>query len=307
MEIKKIIIIIFGSLCIQKAMAQEMNGAVIVNASAINGVDAGVFKGLQQSLNDFINQRKWTTEEYASNEKMDINFQLTIVKKIINTENGYECKLNVQASRPVYGTNYNSKILNVQDAEVFIRYVQFQPIDFNENRIVSSDALASNLSAVFAYYVYMVIGLNHDSYKLKAGTTYLTKAQNIVSNAPEGSGISGWKQDGKNNRYWRIDNLLSPRFISFREQFYNYHRFGLDRMAEDPKKALETIQETINSLNIINTDNPNTALLSLYFSAKSEEYLQMIPQFNPITRENSVNLLSGMDIANAVKYRALLK
>jgi hypothetical protein len=308
MEIKKILIGLLGCIIINlQSSAQDVNATVIVNASAISGVDLGIFKTLQQSLANFINQRKWSNEEYASNEKIECNFQLTVTKKIVGAENAYDCKLSVQASRPIYGSNYNSTVLNIQDPEVGIRYVQFQPIDFNENRVSSSDALSSNLSAVMAYYVYMIIGLHQDSYKMRSGTAYYTKAQNIVNNAPEGSGITGWKADGKTNRYWKIENLLNTRFIGFREEFYNYHRNGLDQMYNKQQQALNAISDCIGNLSIINTDNPNTAVISLYFSSKREEYLQMIPQFDASKREAAINLLSSMDVANATKYRALLK
>ncbi len=306
MEIKKIILsLIIAFSAINLATAQEFNAAVVVNANAIVGVDQGIFKTLQTSLTNFINQRKWTTEEYSPNEKIDCNMQLTITKPKVGANNAYECTLNVQASRAVFGTDYKSTILNIQDKEMVIRYVQYQPIDFNENNISGADALASNLSATIAYYAYMILGFHEDSHKLQGGTPYFTKAQAIVSNAPEGSGISGWKNDGKPNRFSKIGDILSPRLNGFRNQYYQYHRMGLDQMQAKPTDALTVFDNCIKELFLISNENPGTSLFSMYFSAKGDEYLELIPMFEPVKKQLILNQIMMLDVSNAAKYRAL--
>jgi Domain of unknown function (DUF4835) len=289
------------------ANAQEINGTVTVNGSAIQGVDAQLFKTLEQSLNEFINSRHWTTDEITLNEKIEANFNITFVKKNTDAENSYTCKLSVQVSRPIYGTTYKSPILNYIDKEVVFRYIQFQPIDFNENRIATNDPLASNLSATMAYYIYLALGLDYDSYALKGGTPYYNKALNIINNAPEGNGISGWKREGNKNRYWVIDNLLNSRFNEFRNQFYLYHRKGFDMMSTKQKEGETVVKDGLDKLAQLNNENPTSAIMSLYFATKNTEYYNILSTATDEEKTNLIPLIAAVDVTNAQKYLALIK
>jgi hypothetical protein len=288
----------------QQAEAQEVLCNVTVNAQAINGVDQKIFKGLQQSIMDLVNQRKWTNDEYQIDEKITINFNLTLTRKLADYENGYEGKLSIQSSRPIYGTDYTSPLMNYVDDEVRFKYAQFGIVEFNENRISGNDPLVSNLSAVVAFYVYMALGMDYDSYKLKGGTEMFNKAFNIVSNAPEGYGIAGWSNnnDKQKNRYWLVNNIQNPRFAKFRESIYNYHRKGLDVYTNDKAAATTMIQTHINDLFTINLDNPASALFLLYFSTKNVEFLNFLKQMKRADREKYGLMLSQMDIPNSQNY-----
>jgi Domain of unknown function (DUF4835) len=298
-----LIILLFANIC----TAQEINSIVIVNGSSIQGVDQKIFKTLEQGLTEFINTRHWGNDEFAPGEKIEANFNLTFVKKNTESENNYTCKLSIQASRPVYGTNYKTPIINYLDKDVTIRYVEFQPLDFNDNRITTNDPLASNLTALFAYYVYYIMALDYDSYAPKGGTPYYNKALNIINNAPEGSGISGWKREGNKNRYWLVDNMLNSRFGEFRNLFYSYHREGLDAMTEKPKEADELIKTIIPKLAQINSENPTSSVMSMYFGAKSQEYFNLLSASSNEEKMTLVPIISTVDVTNAVKYSGLLK
>lgn len=306
MNRKRLGIIISCIVLALQLNAQDVQCNFVVTAQAINGVDAKVFKSLQQSLMDFVNQRKWTNDEFGPTEKIVINFNLNVTNKIIDIENGFEGKLSIQSSRPVYGTDYSSTLVNYADNEVRFKYLQFAPIDFNENRVSGNDAVTSNLPAIVAYYVYLAIGMDYDSYKFKGGQDYYTKAQNIVLNAPEGNGIAGWSQnnDKQKNRFWLINNILNPRFLKFRENMYNYHRKGLDKYSADPTAAMKQIQESIEDLNQVNIENPASAIFFLYFSAKNTEYLNFLKKMPRADREKYGLMLSMMDIPNSQTYLA---
>jgi hypothetical protein len=162
---------------------QELQARITINASRVSSqVDKKIFQTLQNALNNFLNNRKWTKETYGQQEKINCNFLLNIAE---GTDNIYKAALIVQAGRPIFNSTYESPLINFQDENVAFRYVEYQPIDFNENRVSGSDGLAANLTAILAYYVYTIIGLDSDSYALRGGDPYFVKAQNIVNNSPD--------------------------------------------------------------------------------------------------------------------------
>jgi Domain of unknown function (DUF4835) len=306
---KKIIIIIIAYLGNTiLANAQELNAKIVVNGTAVqNNVDQKIFKALEQSLQDFLNKRKWTNDEFGNTEKIDCQFNITITKRAKDMEDAYEAKLSIQASRPVYQTDYSSPILNYVDKDFIFKYIQFQPVDFNENRVAGNEPLVSNLTATLAYYVYYIIGLDYDTYKLKGGSDYYNKARNIVSNAPEGNGVSGWKNEGTKNRYWLVDNILNSRFSGFRDVLYSYHRNGLDAMTKTPAEANAIVLNTIPTLYQINSETPGSAILFLYFSTKNTEYYNMLSKASMAEKIKLVPQISMLDVPNATKYSELLK
>jgi Domain of unknown function (DUF4835) len=290
-----------------KIIAQELNAKIIVNASAVqNSTDIKIFKTLEQGLQDFLNKRKWTLDEYTMDEKIECQFNLTIIKKGKDAD-CYDAKLSVQAARPVFQTDYVSPILNYVDKDIYFKYIQFQPLDFNENRVAGNDPSIGNLPAIMAYYVNYIIGLDYDSYKLKGGSEYFAKVMAIVNNAPEGSGITGWKNEGAKNRYWLADNMLSARFVNFREVMYTYHRNGLDAMAKNPPEALDVILESIKTLSQLNMETPSSALLFLYFSTKNNEYYNFLSKASTEDKQKLIPLISMLDVPNATKYSGLLR
>jgi hypothetical protein len=305
----KKVIFLFAYLLLlnTKSYCQELNAQVIVNGNAVqNTVDVKIFKSLEQSIEDFLNKRKWTSDEYAINEKIDCQFNLTITKKG-KTDNAYEAKLSINAVRPVYNTDYTSPIVNYVDKEIIFKYIQFQPLEFNETNIAGADPLASNLSAIFAYYTYLILGLDMDSYSNKGGTALYNKARNIVANAPDGYGITGWTSEGTKNRYWLTDNLLNTRFNAFREALYTYHRNGMDQMTGKPDEGTETILNTINAIYDVNSETPGSAILFLFFSTKNAEYLNLLTTASAEKKLELVPKISMLDVSNAAKYSALLK
>ena len=287
--------------------AQELQAKITVNASRINSqVDKKVFQTLQNALNTFLNNRKWSNEAFQVNEKIVCNFLLNIAE--VSSDNIYKSSLIIQAARPVYNSGYDSPIVNFNDESVTFRYVEYQPIEFNENRVSGSDPLVSNLTAVFAYYVNIILGMNFDSFSLRGGDPYFQKAQNIVNNAPDSRDIVGWRNfDGQRNRYWLADNLTNSKYALMHDAIYSYYRLGMDNMYENETEARTAVFNTLNFLNNINTDNPNSMGLRFFFQGRAKELIGVFKKTAPDEKSRALDLLSKLDITNANRYKQELK
>jgi hypothetical protein len=287
--------------------AQELNAKVTVLSNQISSsTDKKVFQTLQTQLQDFLNKRKWTNEEYNVQEKIKCSFLLNLQT---NAEtNTYKATLTIQAARPVYNSNYQAAIMNHQDGDVVFRYVEFQPIEFNENRVQGTDPLASNLTAIFAYYVYMILGIDHDSFAPRGGDTYFQKANAIVNSAPDGRLISGWKPfDSQRNRYWLAENLVNSRYSLVHDSYYIYYRQSLDNLFENDAKARAELLNSLNTLYTLHEDSPNIMIYQFYFQGKADEIINIMKRANPGERSRVIELLQKIDPTNTLKYKEQLK
>ena len=288
-----------------QVQGQELQARMSVVANRVsNQVDKKVFQTLETSLNTFLNNRKWTSQTYQPFERIKCNFQLNIDKEL--GDNVYKATLTVQASRPVYGSSYESPLINFQDNSVVFRYVEFQPIEFNENRVQGNDPLAANLTAVLAYYINIILGLDHDSFSPRGGDPFFQKAQQIVNNAPEGRDISGWKAfDGIRNRFRLVENLTDSRFAIIHDAIYTYYRSGMDLLAENEEESRTNVLNALNFLSTLNRDQPNTMILPLFFQGKSNELLNIFIKSKPELKTRARDLLVKLDITNAGVYKDL--
>ena len=289
------------------SFAQELNATVTLQTQKVdNQVDPKTFIQLQSQLKDFINQRKWTTDEFSNEEKIDCNFFISI-ESILST-GVYEAKLSVVSNRPVFNSNYTTPLLNMQDANFTFKYQLSQPIEFNENRVQGTDALQANLTATLAYYIYVMLGLDYDSFALKAGAPYFEKALNIVNNAPEGSGISGWKSyDGQRNRYIFIDNFTKTGYNKIHEVIYNYYRDGLDAMAEKPEIARVAILNSLMNLQDIHEASASSMVAPILMQGKYTEIVGVFNSADKAMKKQLVTTLSSIDVANINKYKEKLE
>ncbi len=293
---------------LQNGFAQELNCKANVMADQIQGTDPKVFKTLEQSITEFVNTRKWGSDNFENKEKIECVFTIIINKQIEGVEGGYMGRLSVQATRPVYNTTYNTNLVNFVDKDVAFKYIQFQPVEFNDNRVAGNDALVSNLSALIAYYCYIILGLDYDSYALKGGTEFYNKALNIVNNAPEQKTITGWKAaESQRNRFWLSDQITNNRFTGMRDVIYKYHRLGLDMLSTDADAARATMNATFTTLGQINSENPSTMFMQFFFNAKSEEILNFLAKTSLQDKQKLVPILSSLDVSNANKYAELLR
>jgi hypothetical protein len=307
MRNKIVLIILTSCILAQTAPAQELQARVSVVASRVNStVDKKIFITLQTQLNNLLNNRKWTNDQFQANEKIECSFLLNI-ESMVET-NVYKATLTVQAARPVFNSSYNAALINYIDPDITFKYVEFQPIEFNENRVQGTDAQAANLTAIFAYYAYMIIALDYDSFSPKGGEPYYRKAQNIITNAPEGKGITGWRVfDGSRNRYWLNENLINTRYNILHDIVYTYYRNGLDRMFDGEVEARIGLTQSLAQLQAFNKENSNTMFIQFFLQGKSQELIGAFKKATGEQKTRIVDILSEIDVINATRYKQELK
>jgi len=303
---KRLTLLLVICFVFAKGWSQELQARITINASRVaTTVDKKIFQTLQNSLNTFLNSRKWTGDNFQQNEKIICNFLVNISE---GNDNIYKASLIVQAARPVYNSTYESPLINFQDDNVVFRYVEYQPIEFNENRVSGSDPLVSNLSAILAFYVYTIIGLDYDSFSIRGGDPYFVKAQNIVNNAPDGRDVTGWRAfDGLRNRYWLAENLTNNRYAVVHEVIYNYYRTGFDNLYENEAQGRAGVLNSLVQLNTLNVEIPNSMIVPFFFQGKSNELVKLFKKAPPEEKGRVREMLSRMDITNSNTYKQELK
>ncbi|HLF45629.1 MAG TPA: DUF4835 family protein [Chitinophagaceae bacterium] len=286
---------------------QEIQARITVNVNKdkiSTQIDRKIFQTLQTALTNFVNNRKWTNDVFQTNEKIQCNFLLNINDVV--GQNLFKATLMVQAARPAYNSGYLCPLINYIDENLYFRYQEFQPVEFNENRIQGTDPLASNLTAVIAYWVNMILGFDYDSFSLRGGDIYFQKAQNIVNNAPESRDITGWKNfESLRNRYWLAENINNNRFALLHDAIYSYYRSGMDIFYENEEEGRNGILNCLNFLGTLNTENPNSMIIQFFFQGKSSEIVKVFSKANKEMKERALNLLLKLDITNARVYNEL--
>jgi hypothetical protein len=300
------LILVFVLIC-SSMNAQELNAKVnVVYAQIGTTVDKKVFQTLQTSLVNFLNKRKWTSDVFESNERVECSFLLNLQSVV--EPNVYKGTLTIQAARPIHGTNYLSPLVNFIDNEITFRYVEFQPIEFNENRVAGTEPLSANLSALFAFYVNIILGMDYDSFSPRGGDPFFQKATLIASTSPEGRNIAGWKPfDGQRNRYWLSENLQNSRYALLHDAVYTYYRQGMDQMIVREQDAREQVLNGLSMLNTIASETPNLMFMPFFFQGKTDEIIRLFKKGNIQEKARVVDLCSRIDISNSSKYREELK
>ena len=302
---KKFVLAILLLAAMQGATAQELQARLTVVSNRVgNTVDKKVFGTLQSALLNFINNRKWSDGTYQAHEKVKCNFLLNLDQAV--GDNVYKATLTVQAARPVYNTQYESPVVNFQDNDIVFRYVEFAPIEFNENRVQGSDPLAANLTAILAYYVNLILGMDADSFAPRGGDAFFQKAQNIVNNAPESREITGWKTfDGLRNRYRLIENMTDNRFTLMHDAIYTYYRNGLDQFYDNADEGRNGILNALNYLSTVNNENAGSMAMQFFFSGKSGELVKLFSKATPDLKQRARDLLVKLDVTNVSAYNEL--
>lgn len=258
LKLLTVIILVFTIVSLR---AQELNCTVTINSDQVSQTNQQIFKTLERSLSDFVNKNKWTNRVYKENERVNAQMFITITDYESDRFSG---TIQIQSSRPVYNASYESPVFNYKDNQLNFQYIEFQPLVFNEN------VFESNLVAVVAYYVYVILGLDADTFSLEGGTDFYRKAQSIVTQA-QGSNYSGWTQTTDRSRFELVDNLLSNTYKEYRVAMYNYHRKGLDILADNNSTGKQIIAGTMNLFQTMINRRPNAFLIQTFFDAKSEE------------------------------------
>lgn len=281
------------------SFGQEINGSVQVSARQIEGTDREAFKELQQALYEFVNNTIWTNYDYKLEERIECTILLTLSEKISSDQ--YRGKLNLVLRRPVYKTNYNSTMFNYVDSDVEFTYNLGEPLLYAEN------SFSNNLTSMIAYYVYVFLGIDADSYSNLGGTPYFEKAQGVVQ-AAQNTSEPGWKAfENMKNRYWLTENLMNPQYRPIRESIYEYHRKGLDLMYDNVESGRNNISESLKNLQKANRTKPGSFLLRLYVDSKRDEIIKVFGEGSPNTKTEVVTIMKEVDPANGDKYSAILK
>ncbi len=281
----------------------ELNATVRVSTPQLQKNDRRVFDQLETSLREFLNNTKWTQDVFEQDERIKCNFILTISTEEDN--NVFRAELAVQATRPVFGSGYDTPLLSHLDKDVVFSYEQNQPIEF---LVDATDN--QNLAALFAYYAYVILGLDYDSFSLYGGEPYLLVAQQIVTNIQNSSANNapGWRPSdgGKNrNRYWIMENLLNPRVKPYRAAMYNYHRKGLDNFAADMDGSKGVIMQSLEEVEKVNTAYFNCMIVQMFANAKRDELIEMFKIAGRPQKERVTQIMTKIDPANSQKYREI--
>jgi len=272
--------------------AQELNCTVTVNTQKLSNANHQVFKTLETSLGEFVNQTHWTGKTVKQNEKIDCSMYITITS---NNSDQFVATIQVQSARLVYNSSYSSPILNYNDKDFNFTYSGFESLNLNTN------SFESNLVSVISFYSYVILGMDADSFVPLSGDTYFETAQNIANIAQQ-SGYKGWSQaDGNQNRYYLINDLLSPAFGEIRQTAYSYHA-GLDLMNQDLKAGKEKIKEALINLTKLNSTKPNAFLTRVFFDAKSDEIVSIFSGGPNISISDLIDSLNRTSPLNSSKW-----
>ncbi|MBN2174925.1 MAG: DUF4835 family protein [Bacteroidales bacterium] len=274
--------------------SQEFICNLQVNTQQVEGTDKRVYENMQSALNEFINNRKWTNYNFMNEERIECNFVITIGDR--PSADVFNGRLNIVASRPVFGSAYNSNLINYVDNDFTFEYVEFQPIEFIENQDVS------NLTSVLAYYLYIILGIDFDTFSRNGGTPFYEKAESIV-NAAQNSSYPGWKSfEDTKNRYWLVENFLNNNYTDLRNFYYEYHRLGLDVMTEKAEQGRGVITKSLDYLKNVHDDQPGLFALQLILDAKRDEIVNVFSKGNPQQKSAVAELMKEIDPANTSKY-----
>ncbi|MCJ0742523.1 type IX secretion system protein PorD [Pedobacter montanisoli] len=296
---KKIAVLFVYFLLAFNTYAQEINARVQVLAPNVTNLNRRNLDVMQNNIRDFINNNKWTAESYLPQERIECNLVITITSWDGNST--YNAEAQVQSNRPVYGTSYNTTLLNFSDKDFAFNYTEGQSLDFSEQNYIGS------LNSLIGFYAFTIIGLDKDSFSKTGGSLYYQKAQNLL-NLAQSQGGKGWRAaDGLRNRYWLNENLLSNQLKPLRIFIYNYHLNGLDKLQNNLGSGLKGIMSALSDLQQFDKQKLGSIFPNVFFAGKADEMVNVLSNLNAQDRNKAFNLLTGIDPANNNKYQGLKK
>jgi len=301
MQLKRLlfIVLLFGPTLL---MAQELKCNIQINSQKLQGTNRTVYQTLQTALYEFMNNTSWTNHVYAIDERIECNIVINLNEQIGSDE--YKGTIQVQSRRPIFNTSYSTTMLNFLDNNFDFRYLEFAKLEFSEN------THTNNLTSVLAFYAYIILGIDYDSFSLMGGTEYFQKAEKILNNAQNAT-ERGWKayEGNRKNRYWMIENILNDKYRPIREVSYRYHRLGLDIMNEQVVQGRSEIADCMVTLQKVFRDKPDQYMffMQIFFDAKNDELVSLFSESFPAEKSTVVNILTEIDNANASKYKSIME
>ncbi|MCQ2204685.1 MAG: DUF4835 family protein [Bacteroidales bacterium] len=290
---------VFAALMSLSAVAQELQCSISVQSASVQGTNKQVYDNMRNALQDFMKAQIWTSDKFDTKERIECSLNFNITEQISSNE--FKGTLTVQLRRPVYNSAYTTTTFNMQDNDIQFRYNEGQPLTFNPSSYDSD-----NLVPLIAFYVYFMLGIDYDTFSLNGGSPYFKQAEAIVNQA-QSSSFAGWKSfDGTKNRYWLINNALDDNHKIFHRELYNYHRRGLDQMAESVDRGRQAIYNSIDQLKKVKQNSTRNAyLLTLFFTAKSDEIVNIFSGAPQMERDKALEALQVADPANISKYNKI--
>ncbi|HEY3372640.1 MAG TPA: DUF4835 family protein [Prolixibacteraceae bacterium] len=296
---KRIGLLIIVCFVTQQLWAQELRCNISISATKIQGTNKTVFETMQSDLYEFMNNRKWTEHTYSMDERIECSFFINLEEQISSDE--FKGSIQVQLRRPVFNSSYETILLNVKDKDFDCKYVEFQPLEFNET------SNKDNLTNILAYYAYIILGMDYDSFSPEGGTEFFQKAQAIV-NTSQNAREKGWKAfESERNRYWLVENILNKAYSGFRSCTYQYHRQGLDIMSDKAPEGRAVIAESLKSIQKVFRARPSLYILQVFFDAKSDELVNVFSKSFPDEKNRVSVILNECDPSNGSKYEKILK
>jgi hypothetical protein len=282
--------------------AQELQAKININRSKVQGTDASIFDNLKQTLEQFVNERQWTDLQFQENERIVCNFNIT-VNKYNQSENLFECSAIIQANRPVYNASYTTTLYNNTDKNFNFNFAQFDQLNFNDEMV------DNQLTALFAYYAYLIIGMNLDSFSPKGGEDVLQRCLNLTNNA-QNLNYPGWASfDKSTNRFTIINDYMDGALEGMRQLQYDYYRKGLDEMANNPERGRTEITTALeNDLKAAHTNRPMSALPQIWTDYKKDELASIYKGKGTAKEKESVNaLLFNINAAQNTAWSKILE
>ncbi|MEQ8337420.1 MAG: DUF4835 family protein [Cyclobacteriaceae bacterium] len=295
-------LVIVGFLVSCSSFCQELNCRVIINADQVQTTERSIFADMETAFAQFLNDRKWTDDEYLPEERINCNFILTLDPNETQPGLGkFGASVQILSSRPVYGTDYETVVFNFADRDWVFEYFQSQPLQFNES------AFLNNITSLLAYYAYVIIGVDYDTFSEMGGTRYFQLANQVVINAQQ-SGYPGWQQfNSIRNRYWLTENLLSTTFEPVRKGYYSYHIKGLDIFMDKPEEARTGVLTSLKGLRTANQSRPRSILIISFLDAKAEEITQIFNEGNPSQQREAYEILTALDPSRSDTFRSIIE
>lgn len=297
---RKIVGLFIIMFAVISGRAQEINCDVSVIAPTLASSPANteIMEALRNSVFEFVNSKQWTDDVYTEEEKIDMSILINIKTY---SSSSFTASIQISSSRPVYNSDYQTRLFNFNDEQLNFTYNR------GEALIFTPDRHQSNLSDVVAYYVYMVLGYDYDSFAMKGGTKYFMKAQQIVGRCQNAS-EPGWKPtDGKKNRFTLVDNVLNNAFANLRSCYYNYHRKGFDELYSNNEEAIQEVVKALSTLQQIHKTQPNSINVQIFFSAKADEIVSLFKDMDETTKNEVYSIVSKLDPGNINKYNKMKK
>ncbi len=288
------LIVFLSTLSLQ---SQELNCLVTINDDQVIGSNKQVFRTLERTITEFVNQKKWTNRDVKPQERINCAMNIIITKR---DNNQFEGTIQVQSTRPVYGTSYETPILNIKDNDFNFSYNEFDQFIYNPT------TFDSNLISMVTFYVYVILGMDADTFALRGGEQYFKQAENVVLQAQQ-SGLTAWtNQVGVQNRFQLIDNILAPNMRQFRSVMYNYHRNGFDVLSKNKAQGKQTIENNIITLDRLFNKVIGNPMIRLFFDAKADEIVNLYSE-GPNTRSKQRMLVVVQKISpnNSNKWRKI--